>query len=426
MPYLIKTILGKAPSHLRMEFETSFGFLAYVQWKQRLLHRTSFGLITEQTNYDLEHEICQTLNLAREELDPDRVIWVASRTLQEFLIRPGQWVKLEKFHNSTSSKCVQQTFICQILPSVCSEPSEEDNTHVIKLNAVTEYNLRRALNIPMFIDMPNVRIKPLLTDSLLKTPNKARSFMPIQAKSVTLTGFMNHKSEYELLLKDIFNFNCKYLCVGDMISVITTDSSRKYNNRMNLIVTEINGKGKQDKFTEIFRISKASTSLSVSSNVLSNQCNLKLCPSQIDNFLEPSLVQYFTKLMGWVLNTLMSIYLINTKGTSERIDLWPNILVYGPVGSGKTTLCQTLAAQLGFNFHMINAANFIGDTSAYSEAKFRALHDQMKNSLCPVIIFIKNIHVRFSKIIICKSDFGYLCCAENILRLMISVNFIFV
>lgn len=70
-------------------------------------------------------------------------------------------------------------------------------------------------------------------------------------------------------------------------------------------------------------------------------------------------------------------------------ELWPTTLLCGP---GKFPIVYKAAMGLGLNFHGVNAVNFVGDTSAYTEAKLKALKEKIK-ATAPCLVYIKNIHV---------------------------------
>lgn len=74
-------------------------------------------------------------------------------------------------------------------------------------------------------------------------------------------------------------------------------------------------------------------------------------------------------------------------------DLWPTTLLYGGTGTGKFSIAYAAAMELGLNFYGVNAINFVGDSSAYTEAKLKALSEKAR-CIMPCLIYIRNIHVR--------------------------------
>lgn len=104
--------------------------------------------------------------------------------------------------------------------------------------------------------------------------------------------------------------------------------------------------------------------------------------------LPPTLRPLRCQLMQTFTNTMS----LQSSQTRMHDDLWPTTLIYGAIGSGKCCLAYDAAVELGLNFHVVNAVNFVGDTSAYTEAKLKALGEKVK-SILPCVLYIRNIHV---------------------------------
>jgi len=66
------------------------------------------------------------------------------------------------------------------------------------------------------------------------------------------------------------------------------------------------------------------------------------------------------------------------------------LLLFGPPGTGKTTLAQVLASETDASFYAINAADIFSKWFGESEQKVKELFEQARNSV-PAIIFIDEI-----------------------------------
>ncbi|CAL8079983.1 unnamed protein product [Orchesella dallaii] len=397
IPFLLNICLPQAPLQLKYTVQKTFALLSYVLLRQKQLANVNFCSECDSSLTSVEVE--SGTPLTEEEaanIDPNRVIWVRGDILSKFLIRAGQWVKVCQLRSEASVKngsCDDLSFTCQVLPLF--QPPEKDNDNsgtLLKLNPVTEYNLRRALNIPPFKPIPQLQVKPLVTDPVIKTHNKSLSFSPIQGKSVKLnrlkcaTDLNISPMECDLLIQDAFVLHCKYLCVGDLVSIPISRTTS-----LDLIVSEINGKKleeKEDECKEVFKISQASASVFMNSNEVHDQFHPKIDELQLARLVPPFLKNIFSEIRDEMKQTL-----VISLSPHSSPNLWPNLLVYGNIGTGKMSLCKALALSLGLNFHYLNGINLIGDTSAYSEAKLRATFDKIKNSLCPALLFISNLHL---------------------------------
>lgn len=385
--FVIQLALAHAPVEIRRSFQSAFATFAQVLLRQRQLTNTRFscselGASVSECE-DLVDAVCEALKIDRQQVDPDRVVWLEAKTLARYLIRPGQWINVCQFREQRISRqkidCSEDPyFTCQILPKCSIEEGK------LLLNSVTEYNLRRTLNVMPFAPLPDLQIKPLMTEPVIKTDNKSLPFSPMQAKSIKLAKLRScaeiEQTDCDILLRDKFLLNHKYVCVGDVISCELSKNMVPFE----LVVVEANDKGQEDNCKEIFKVSSEFTKLVVQSLELSNQFHVKASSAQVEKLLAPCVRQQFIKLEERIMHSLHF--------NCSR-ELWPSFLLYGPIGSGKTVVSQSIAAKFGLNFHWMNGVNLIGDTSAYAEGKLRAVQDQVKNSLCPSLLYIKNIHV---------------------------------
>lgn len=402
LPFVIRLALGTAPPDVRKTFQSAFATFVQVLSCQRQLSCIRFTCCVNNFGIDTEdylEEICANLKIDRKQIDPDRIVWVEDKVLKKLLIGPGQWVNLcdiSDNHDKKKEICGslhEHSFTCQIFP--LSQQREQSQLETIVISSVTEYNLRRTLNIPQYAPIPKLQLKPLVTNPAIKLTNKSLCFSPIHAKSVQLTrlkcSYEIVESECDILIRDAFLLNDKYLCLGDVISFPIHND----NASLDLVVTEINDKSEDNNCNSLFRISSDLTQLVVNTQELHNQFHVKPDLDKINRLLPPCLESYYFQLRDWIEQALesASIHVKSDNNSNNKAYCWPNFLVHGPIGSGKTTVCKTVAAYYGFNFHFINGVNLIGDTSAYTEGKFRAMFDQIKSSMCPAFVYIKNLHV---------------------------------
>ncbi|ODM88859.1 Peroxisome assembly factor 2 [Orchesella cincta] len=375
--FLLNVCLRQAPIQMKYTVQRTFALVSYVLLRQRQLTNIKFSNECDSSLVSVESGTEATFTEEdAKNIDPARVIWVEGDTLNKYLIRAGQWVKVCKFSEASNEEAF---FICQVLPL----PQAEDSATMIKLNPVSEYNLRRALNISPFTPIPHLQVRPLVTDPVIKTHNKSLSFAPIQGKSVKLTRLKCASEissmDWDLLIQDAFVLHCKYLCVGDLISIPLSDTTS-----LDLVVSEINSKKVEDDCKEVFKVTHASSSVFINSNEIHDQFHPRIDDFHVEGLVPPCLINIFNRMCDEMKQALAA---------KNSPDLWPNFLLYGNIGTGKLTVCKTVAKYLGLNFHYLNGINFIGDTSAYSEAKLRATFDKVKNSLCPALLFIKNLHL---------------------------------
>jgi len=126
------------------------------------------------------------------------------------------------------------------------------------------------------------------------------------------------------------------------------------------------------------------------------------------NLVPPPLQTYLDQIQ-----MLLSQAIMMHLGPPLKNDLWPTVLLHGPIGCGKMTICTATALKLGLNFFSLNAVHLVGDTSAYTEAKLKSLVEKAK-SLLPCLIYIKNVHVcsnlfqLVTQRFICKFYFNHL------------------
>lgn len=102
--------------------------------------------------------------------------------------------------------------------------------------------------------------------------------------------------------------------------------------------------------------------------------------------------------LGVISSSLMKLfsYAASVSGI-HSVGLWPVTLIHGETGTGKYSIVVSVAEQLGLNFCSVNAINFVGDTSAFCEAKLIALAERLKG-IVPCLVYIRNIHVCISRI----------------------------
>jgi AAA+ superfamily predicted ATPase len=106
--------------------------------------------------------------------------------------------------------------------------------------------------------------------------------------------------------------------------------------------------------------------------------------------LQPILKQIMHSISSFSASS-SSLYRMNKYEYDD--DLWPTtFLLYGDHGTGKFSIAYTTTIMLGLNFYTVNAVNFVGDSSAYTEAKMKSISEKIK-SISPCLVYIRNIHV---------------------------------
>jgi len=388
-------------------------------------------------------------------IDINRIVWVSGNSLKSMQIANNQWVQLKiESYNVPSLSAInkkgntsrqlgnslEELYLCQVCEITEVFTGTEQETHqLIKMTPTAYYNLRNHFKlVPTGFSDSEIKLKisPLISSPFSLPgwgPFTCWTFSPLQAKSVKLSRLkasMNKDirlSECDSLLKEYFK-HTKYLSQNDIITIplLPCDDESHLmglltRTNIEFYVTDLSfedtGSSSEDSYIQnyplnlqkVYQVSSESSSLFLNSTEVSlfhvpivrsimplrrnKETHLETLETEsmeneknsilIPNVLQPYLVQ-IQALVWSAINMQL--------GHPSDNELWPTILIEGDIGSGKFSICSSLAKMLGLNFLTINGFTLIGDTSAYTEAKLKALGEKIK-SILPCLIYIRNIHV---------------------------------
>jgi hypothetical protein len=339
----------------------------------------------------------------------------------------------QSFETSTlgRTKNKHEIYLCQVF-GIEETKDDEDYPHqFIKMTPTAYLNLRKKLGLlPIDLRKANetkFRIIPLVSSEEIpiprlfgdtdkaaagKKPSLFWTFAPLKAKSMKLSRLKSSsessQEECDILLKEHF-LKAKYVALNDIISIQT---SHHLHSKVDFVVTELlvdnsssSSLAYPRKLEKLYSVSSEYTSLYLTPQE-TNEFHVPIFVSKTNcarsSFNQPSRPSLSTARAGIVpkvlepsLSKLQSLFLAALRmqlGHPIDNELWPTVLIHGGLGTGKFSICSSLAKLLGLNFYPVNGVSLVGDSSAYTEAKLKALGEKIK-SILPCLIYIKNAHV---------------------------------
>ena len=333
----------------------------------------------------------------RKSVDLNRVVVVTETLAVNYALKNFQWVFLY------TSNC-NQKFLCQILvlpAELTSSHSQFERNNVVFMTPVALFNLRTTTNSSRLVDLTDIRLVP---KTICDEPQRSVPFglSRIPARVVRLARVSSPEAaaagNIEKLLKNYFE-QSRLLNVGDLVAIQGSEDQEIF-----LKVVNIEGEGLIEPNMSVI----CSASVVTTSVFLHDKEVHSFKPISEEYFVSgdgvgrivptccPSIRPCVRSVCDWIDSFLHFSSTKSNRG-DDSSELWPTVLLTGPVGSGKYTVCREVSRREGMNLYVMNVANLVGDTSAFTIAKLMSGVAQRAKSLAPCIVVLKNVHVSFRR-----------------------------